>query len=85
MKMGCYHHFKVEETEAQTSQWSKLIRDEVEIWTLGVWLRVDALSQLVCGMAEIWTHAGQLWGCVLSHETPATGPQGLASYGELIF
>lgn len=31
MKMGCYHHFKVEETEAQTSQLSKLIRDEVEI------------------------------------------------------
>lgn len=67
MKMGCYHHFKVEETEAQTSHLSKLIRDEVEIWTLGVWLWVDALSQLVCGRVEIWTHAVQLWGYVLSH------------------
>lgn len=30
MKMGCYHHFKVEETEEQTSHLSKFIRDEVE-------------------------------------------------------
>lgn len=58
---------KVEETEAQTSHLSKLISDEVEIWTLGVWLWVDALSQLVCGRAEIWTHAVQLWGYMLSH------------------
>lgn len=67
MKMGCYHHFKAEETEAQLSHLPKLMSDGAEIWTLGVWLWAYALSQLVRGVAEIWTQAIQQWDYVLSH------------------